>query len=183
VDLVILDRDGVINHDSPDFIKSPEEWRAITGSLEAIAALSAAGIRVAIATNQSGIGRGLFSQEDLDAIHLRMTGAIEAVGGRIDMIVVCPHAPRANCDCRKPRIGLFRQIAEQFGLTLPLEGVPCIGDSSRDIEAARDAGARPILVLTGNGAEAAANMDEDNSPEIFATLSDAVLMLLGKDIR
>jgi D-glycero-D-manno-heptose 1,7-bisphosphate phosphatase len=181
--LVILDRDGVINHDSPDFIKSPEEWRAISGSLEAIAALSAAGIRIAIATNQSGIGRGLFSQQDLDAIHRHMTGAVEAAGGTIDMIAVCPHAPQANCDCRKPRIGLLRQIAEYFELPLPLEDVPCIGDSARDIEAARDAGARPILVLTGNGAEAATNMDDSNSLEIFDTLSDAVLTLLGKDNR
>ena len=181
MDLVILDRDGVINHDSPDFIKSPEEWQAISGSLEAIAALSAAGIRVAIATNQSGVGRGLFSQEDLEAIHLHMIAAIEAAGGTIDRVVFCPHAPQANCDCRKPRIGLFKQIAEHFELTLPLEGVPCIGDSPRDIEAARGAGGRPILVLTGNGAETAAGMDSGTSPEIFDTLSDAVVMLLDKD--
>jgi len=183
MDLVILDRDGVINHDSRHFIKSPEEWRPISGSLEAIARLSSAGVRVAIATNQSGIGRGLFTQGDLDSIHQHMLGAIEAAGGTIDMIAFCPHTPAENCACRKPLIGLFEQIAHHFGLTLPLEGVPSIGDSIRDIEAARCAGARPVMVLTGNGASASVDMSDDNSPEIFADLLEAVRSLLDEDHR
>ena len=183
MDLVILDRDGVINRDSADFVKSPEEWQALPGSLEAIAALGAAGVRVAIATNQSGIGRGLFSLDDLDAIHHHMLDAIETAGGIIDLIAFCPHTPESNCDCRKPRIGLFEQIAEHFGLTLPLDGVPCIGDSPRDIEAARRAGARPVLVLTGNGKSAVADLNDGKPLEIFANLSDAVMALLGKDRR
>lgn len=183
MDLVILDRDGVINHDSQNFIKGPEEWRAISGSLEAIAELSLAGVRVAIATNQSGIGRGLLTLGDLAAIHRQMLGAVEAAGGTIDMIAICPHTPAENCDCRKPRIGLFEQIAEHFGLTLPLEDVPCIGDSFRDIEAARGAGARPVLVLTGNGAVASDEISEGDPLEIFADLSEAVRSLLDEDNR
>jgi D-glycero-D-manno-heptose 1,7-bisphosphate phosphatase len=183
MDLVILDRDGVINRDSPDFVRSAEEWQAIPGSLEAIAALCAAGVRVAIATNQSGVGRGFFSLDDLDAIHRHMLDAIEAAGGTIDLIAFCPHTPETDCDCRKPRIGLFEQIAEHFGLTLPLDGVPCIGDSSRDLEAARRAGGRPVLVLTGNGSMASAGLDNVRPMEIFANLFDAVMALLSKESR
>jgi D-glycero-D-manno-heptose 1,7-bisphosphate phosphatase len=181
MDLVILDRDGVINYDSPDFIKSPTEWRAIPGSLEAIAALTNAGIRVAIATNQSGIGRGLFSSQDLVAIHAQMLGEVEIAGGAIDMIAICPHAPDDGCDCRKPRTGLLEQIAERFEHSLPLADVPIIGDSHRDIAAARHVGGRAILVLTGNGSRTAKELRDDETLEIFADLSDAVEMLLGKD--
>jgi len=181
MDLVIIDRDGVINYDSPDFIKSPTEWRAIPGSLEAIAALTNAGVRVAIATNQSGIGRGLFSSQDLVAIHAQMLSEVEIAGGAIDMIAICPHAPDDGCDCRKPRAGLLKQIAERFEYSLPLANVPIIGDSYRDITAARHVGGRAILVLTGNGSRTANELGDDETLEIFADLSDAVEMLLGKD--
>ncbi len=147
--LVILDRDGVINADSPDYIKSPDEWQALPGSLEAIARLTRAGYTVVVASNQSGLGRGLFDANALAAIHRKMLASIEAAGGALGGIFFCPHAPEQSCECRKPAAGLFRKIAEQFGLSL--EGVPAIGDSARDLAAARLVGARPMLVLTGNG--------------------------------
>jgi D-glycero-D-manno-heptose 1,7-bisphosphate phosphatase len=147
--LVILDRDGVINHDSHDFIKSPEEWRPIPGSLEAIAKLNHAGYQVVLATNQSGVGRGLFEVFTLNAIHDRMHRALAQIGGRIDAIFFCPHAQDANCACRKPKAGLLEEIAHRFNVDL--KGVPAIGDSLRDLQAAHTVGAEPILVLTGKG--------------------------------
>lgn len=150
--VVILDRDGVINRERPDFIKSPEEWQPLPGSLEAIARLCAAGYRVAVATNQSGIGRGIFDLSDLEAIHGKMLAAVTAEGGKISALEFCPHRPEDGCDCRKPRSGLLRRIATQLGTGLA--GVPCIGDSARDLEAAEAVGARPILVMTGNGRRA-----------------------------
>lgn len=150
--LIVLDRDGVINFDSPDFIKSAGEWNPIPGSLEAIARLSAAGWSVMVATNQSGLARGLLSEADLAAIHRRMHREVEAVGGVIAGVYVCPHHPDDACDCRKPRPGLLRDIAHRTGVSL--QDVPMVGDSVRDIEAARSVGGRAILVLTGNGADA-----------------------------
>ena len=147
--LVILDRDGVINHDSVNYIKSPEEWRPIPGSLEAIARLNHAGYQVVLATNQAGVGRGLFEVSTLNAIHDRMHRALAQIGGRIDAIFFCPHARDANCGCRKPKPGLLEEIARRFNVEL--HGVPSIGDSLRDLEAAAAVGAAPILVLTGNG--------------------------------
>lgn len=147
--LVILDRDGVINHDSVNYIKSPEEWRPIPGSLEAIARLNHAGYLVVLATNQAGVGRGLFEVSTLNAIHDRMHRALAQIGGRIDAIFFCPHARDANCGCRKPKPGLLEEIARRFNVEL--QGVPSIGDSLRDLEAAAAVGAAPILVLTGNG--------------------------------
>ena len=147
--LVILDRDGVINHDSASFIKSPEEWRALPGSLEAIARLTHAGYLVILATNQSGIGRGLFEVSTLNAIHDKMHRALAQIGGRIDAIFFCPHAQEANCGCRKPKAGLLEEISHRFNVDL--EGVPCIGDALRDLQAAATVGATPILVLTGKG--------------------------------
>jgi D-glycero-D-manno-heptose 1,7-bisphosphate phosphatase len=147
--LVILDRDGVINHDSHDFIKSPEEWRPIPGSLEAIAKLNHAGYQVVLATNQSGVGRGLFEVSTLNAIHDRMHRALGQIGGRIDAIFFCPHAQDANCACRKPKAGLLEEIAHRYNVDL--KGVPTIGDSLRDLQAAATVGAEPILVLTGKG--------------------------------
>lgn len=149
--LVILDRDGVINHDSPDYIRSAKEWQPIEGSLEAIARLSHAGFRVIVATNQSGIGRGLFGYDDLFAMHDKLIRQTSELGGRVDGVFFCPHAPDDGCDCRKPGAGLFREIARR--LQIALTRVPVIGDSWRDIRAARAAGARPILVRTGWGAE------------------------------
>ena len=147
--LVILDRDGTINHDSDQHIKSPAEWKPIKGSLEAIARLTQAGWRVVVATNQSGIGRGLFDMATLNAIHDTMHRAVHQAGGRIDAIFFCPHAGDANCECRKPKPGMLLEIAKR--MNVQLDGVPMVGDSLRDLQAAAAAGARPVLVLTGKG--------------------------------
>ena len=147
--LAILDRDGVINQDSDNFIKAPEEWVPIPGSLEAIARLNHAGYQVILATNQSGVGRGLFEVSMLNAIHDRMHRALAQIGGRIDAIFFCPHAQEANCACRKPRAGLLEEIARRF--SVDLKGVPSVGDSLRDLQASATVGALPILVLTGKG--------------------------------
>lgn len=174
--LVILDRDGVINADSPHYIKSPDEWVALPGSLEAIARLNGAGYTVVVASNQSGLGRGLFDADSLAAIHRKMLGAIEEAGGALAGVFVCPHTPGQDCECRKPRSGLFRQIAEKFELSL--EGVPAIGDSARDLEAARRVGARPILVLTGNGQE---TLDAGElGVEVYKDLGAAADALIGE---
>ena len=146
--LVILDRDGVINTDSEQYIKSPEEWTPIAGSLDAIARFTQAGFRVVVATNQSGVGRGLFDMATLNAMHDKMHKAVNQLGGRIDAVFFCPHAQDAGCACRKPRPGMLLEIAERFNVALA--GVPAIGDSLRDLQAASAAGARPILVLTGD---------------------------------
>ena len=147
--LVILDRDGVINHDSDQYIKSPEEWKPIPGSLTAIARLNQAGYRVVVATNQSGIGRGLFETDTMIAIHDKMFKALAQVGGHIDAIFFCPHTNDDNCECRKPKPGMFREIAARSNADRA--GVPAIGDSLRDLQAAAAAGAQPVLVLTGKG--------------------------------
>ena len=147
--LVILDRDGVINLDSEHYIKTPEEWRPIAGSLEAIARFTQAGFRVVVATNQAGVGRGLFDMATLNAIHDKMHKAVNQLGGRIDAVFFCPHAQEAGCACRKPQPGMLLEIAERFNIELA--GVPAIGESMRDLQSARSAGARPILVLTGKG--------------------------------
>ena len=147
--LVILDRDGTINHDSDQYIKSPAEWKPIKGSLEAIARLTQAGCHVVVATNQSGIGRGLFDMATLNAIHDTMHRAVHQAGGRIDAIFFCPHAGDSNCACRKPKPGMLLEIARR--MNVELDGVPMVGDSLRDLQAAAAAGARPVLVLTGKG--------------------------------
>lgn len=148
--LVILDRDGVVNRDSDAFIKNAGEWQPLPGSIEAIASLSCGGFTLAVASNQSGIARGLFDQCDLDAMHHKFLGLVDAAGGRISKIVICPHGPDDDCDCRKPRPGLLEQLATHFETSLA--GVPVIGDSLRDLEAAAAVNARPILVRTGKGA-------------------------------
>ena len=147
--LVILDRDGVINQDSDRFIKNPDEWRPIVGSLEAIAKLTQSGYRVIVATNQSGIGRGLFDMSTLNAIHEKMHRAVHQAGGRIDAIFYCPHAADSTCECRKPKPGMLIEIGLRFHTTLV--GVPVVGDSLRELEAAARVGAQPILVETGKG--------------------------------
>ena len=156
--LVILDRDGVINHDSEAFIKNEDEWQPIAGSVDAIAALTKAGFTLAVATNQSGIARGLFDQAALDAMHAKMLGLISEAGGHISRIVACPHGPDDACDCRKPKPGLLEQLARHFDTSL--EGVPVIGDSLRDLEAAAAVGARPILVRSGKGERTEAALPE-----------------------
>jgi D-glycero-D-manno-heptose 1,7-bisphosphate phosphatase len=147
--LVILDRDGVINVDSDAFIKSPDEWVAIPGSLEAIARLNQAGYRVAIASNQSGIGRGLFDMAALNAMHEKMNRAAAAVGGRIDAVFFCPHTQEDECECRKPKPGMLQQIVERFEID-PAD-TPMVGDSLRDLQAGAALGFALHLVLTGKG--------------------------------
>ncbi|TAK44903.1 MAG: D-glycero-beta-D-manno-heptose 1,7-bisphosphate 7-phosphatase [Betaproteobacteria bacterium] len=147
--LIVLDRDGTINHDSDQYIKSPAEWRPIKGSLEAIARLTQAGWHVVVATNQSGLARGLFDFATLNAIHQTMHTAVLQAGGRIDAIFFCPHRAEDDCNCRKPKPGLLREIARR--MNVDLAAVPVVGDSLRDLQAAAEAGARPMLVLTGKG--------------------------------
>lgn len=178
--LVILDRDGVINFDSPNFIKSPEEWHPIPGSLDAIARLNKAGFKVALATNQSGIARGLYDQDILDKIHAKMNSALREASGHIDAIFYCPHGPDEACTCRKPKTGLFEQIASYFKIDFKKNPIPCIGDSLRDLEAAHNLGCRPILVLTGNGPQTLEKLP-DNLRDIdrFQDLAAATDALLG----
>ncbi|HSQ05640.1 MAG TPA: D-glycero-beta-D-manno-heptose 1,7-bisphosphate 7-phosphatase [Burkholderiales bacterium] len=170
--LVILDRDGVINYDSAAYIKSPEEWRPIPGSLEAIARLNQAGYRVVVATNQSGVGRGLFEMATLNAIHEKMHRALAQFGARIDAVFFCPHAQDAECACRKPRAGLLEEIGRR--LNQELRGVPAIGDAQRDLEAAVAIGAKPILVLTGKGQKTRREGKLPPGTEVYANLAEAV---------
>jgi D-glycero-D-manno-heptose 1,7-bisphosphate phosphatase len=146
---VILDRDGVINEDSDDYIKSPEEWVPISGSLEAIAQLNRAGFHVAVLTNQAGVGRGLFELAALERIHDKMLNQLAMAGGQIDALYFCPHGPEEGCDCRKPMAGMYRRFAREH--QVDLTRVSAIGDSLRDIQAAQSVGAEPILVETGKG--------------------------------
>ncbi len=166
---MILDRDGTINHDSDHHIKSRDEWRPIKGSLEAIARLNHAGYRIVVATNQSGIARGLFDTRTLFAIHDMLQRAVAQVGGRVDAFFFCPHAADAGCKCRKPAPGMLLEIGTRFNVAL--KDVHMVGDSQRDLEAAVAAGARPVLVLTGKGK---ATRDEGKLPagtEVFADLA------------
>lgn len=150
--LIILDRDGVINEDRDDYVKHPDEWRPIPGSLEAIARLHQAGWSIAVATNQSGLARGYFDAATLNAMHLKFRELLAAHGGAVDAIFVCPHGPDDRCDCRKPLPGLFKEIADRFDVSL--QGVPAVGDSVRDLQAAAAMGCAPWLVATGKGAKA-----------------------------
>jgi D-glycero-D-manno-heptose 1,7-bisphosphate phosphatase len=170
--LVILDRDGVINQDSDQFIKNPDEWKPIPGSLEAIARLNHMGYRVVVASNQSGIGRGLFDMAALNAINDKMYRVLGQFGGRIDALFYCPHAAEADCECRKPRPGMFLDIAQRFNVSL--KGVPSVGDSLRDLQAAAAAGAQPILVLTGKGRKTRAAGGLPEGTQVFDDLAEAV---------
>ncbi|HEX7080977.1 MAG TPA: D-glycero-beta-D-manno-heptose 1,7-bisphosphate 7-phosphatase [Gammaproteobacteria bacterium] len=174
--LVVLDRDGVINEDSDDYVKSPDEWRALPGSLDAIARLHAAGFDVVVATNQSGVGRGLYSMDTVDAIHARLRAEAGAAGGAIAGIYVCPHRPEDGCDCRKPRPGLLRKIEEDFRCSL--RGVPFVGDKLTDVEAARAVGARPLFV--GGRSEADRRAAEALGVPIYPDLAAAVDALLAE---
>lgn len=181
--LIILDRDGVINEDSDDFIKSAEEWLPIPGSLEAIAQLTHAGFNIAVATNQSGIGRGLFGIETLHDMHKKMADLLAAKGGYVDAVFYCPHLPSANCSCRKPKPGMLLDIARRFNYE-SLAGVYAIGDSYRDIEAARAAGAIPVLVRTGKGERTLANhSDELKDVQVFDDLMSATHNLLVVPVK
>lgn len=147
--LLILDRDGVINHDSDAYIKSLEEWIPIAGAIEAIAQLSKAGWTVAVATNQSGIARGYYSLQILEAMHTRLSELVAEQGGELGLVVYCPHGPDEGCACRKPKPGMLEAIAAHYQAELP--GVWFVGDSKGDLEAALAVGAQPVLVKTGKG--------------------------------
>ena len=177
--LIVLDRDGVINHDSENFIKSPEEWRPVPGSVEAIARLNHAGYRVVVATNQSGIGRGLFDMGMLNTIHEKMHKALAHAGARVDAIFFCPHTADSRCECRKPKAGMLLEIGKRFNTELT--GVPCIGDSLRDLQAAAAVGAQPMLVLTGKGEKTLRDGNFPKSTVIFPDLAFAVSALLAEE--
>ncbi|MEJ2591434.1 MAG: D-glycero-beta-D-manno-heptose 1,7-bisphosphate 7-phosphatase [Candidatus Thiodiazotropha sp.] len=177
--LVILDRDGVINEDSDAYIKSPAEWRPIEGSLQAIARLNRAGFKVYVATNQSGLTRGLFTIETLNRIHQKMLDMLQHHGGNVVAILFCPHAPDDDCACRKPKPGLYLDIAERNNISL--QGIPVIGDSFRDIEAAKAVNARPILVRTGNGSKTEQqHADALQDIEIYDDLASTVDTLINE---
>ena len=179
VKLIILDRDGVINYDSDQFIKSPDEWRPIPGSLEAIARLNHAGFRVVVATNQSGLGRGLFDMATLIAINDKMHKALAQLGGRIDAVFYCPHTADSACDCRKPKPGMLIEIGNRFGAELT--GVPCVGDSVRDLQAAAAVDAQPILVLSGKGEKTLRDGIFPANTVIFPDLAFVATALLAGD--
>jgi len=173
--LIILDRDGVINLDSDQFIKNPAEWQPIPGSLEAIARLNQADYRVVVATNQSGIGRGLFDMPTLNAIHDKMHKACALVGARIDAVFFCPHTAEDRCDCRKPNPGMLEEIAARYNTNLA--GVPVVGDSLRDLQSAAVLGASPCLVLTGKGLKTQAKGGLPDGTRVFADLAAVAAVL------
>ena len=174
--LIILDRDGVINQDSDAFVKNPDEWIALPGSLQAIARLTQAGWRVVVATNQSGLARGLFDMDTLTAIHAKMRRELAAVGGSVDAVFMCPHGPDDNCACRKPKPGMFEQIGHRYDVDLA--GVPAVGDSLRDLQASSSVGCSPWLVLTGNGKKALAKGGLPENTRVCDDLSAVVDTLL-----
>ena len=178
--LVILDRDGVINQDSANFIKNPNEWIPIPGSLEAIALLNQSGFRVAVATNQSGVSRGLFDMATLNSIHDKMHRELAAVGGRIDAVFYCPHSAEDNCDCRKPKPGMIKEIGKRF--SVELDRVFAVGDALRDIQAFSNAGCRTILVRTGKGEETIANGNLPPDILIVADLNEAAQHIISANI-
>ena len=177
--LIVLDRDGVINYDSDQFIKSPDEWRPIPGSLEAISRLNHAGFRVVVATNQSGLGRGLFDMATLIAINDKMHKALAHLGGRIDALFYCPHTADSACECRKPKPGMFTEIGNRFGVDMT--GVPCVGDSVRDLQAAAAVEAQPILVLSGKGEKTLRDGVFPANTIIFPDLAFVATALLAGD--
>ena len=177
--LIVLDRDGVINYDSEQFIKSPDEWRPIPGSLEAISRLNHAGFRVVVATNQSGLGRGLFDMATLIAINDKMHKALSHLGGRIDALFYCPHTADSACECRKPKPGMFTEIGNRFGVDMT--GVPCVGDSVRDLQAAAAVEAQPILVLSGKGEKTLRDGVFPANTIIFPDLAFVATALLAGD--
>lgn len=170
--LIVLDRDGVINKDSPHFIKSPDEWIPIPGSLEAIARLKQAGHTVVVATNQSGVGRGLYTLDTLAAIHQKMLAALQAVGASLDGIYYCPHHPDEGCDCRKPKAGMMHQIARDFNPNWP--DAMLVGDSLRDLQSAAAVGCPATLVLTGKGQETLAALPSAHSFAVSPALASVI---------
>lgn len=177
--LIVLDRDGVINADSDAYIKSAQEWEPLPGSLQAIARLNEADYCVVVATNQSGIARGLFDVEALAAMHEKMNRLLANYGGRIDAVFFCPHGPDDACGCRKPGTGLFDEIARRYHTDLA--GVPAVGDSLRDIEAALAVGAQPMLVRTGKGMRTLASGKLPEMVPVFEDLAEVAATLVGED--
>jgi len=175
--LIVLDRDGVINFDSDLFIKSPAEWRPIPGSIEAIARLNQHGYRVAVATNQSGIGRGLFDMATFNAINDKMMEMVFRQGGRIDALFFCPHTATEQCSCRKPRTGMLEEIAARFHADM--KGVPFVGDGLKDLQAADAVGAQPVLVLTGKGMKTQAEGGLPKGTMVYADLAEASRHLIS----
>jgi len=176
--VIVLDRDGVINEDSDEYVKCAEEWQPIDGSPQAIARLSRAGWRVVVCTNQSGIARGLFDLDALNDMHRKMRRLVKKAGGRIDAILFCPHAPEAVCECRKPRPGMLYELMERLGVDLA--GMPVVGDSLRDLQAGMAVGARPVLVRTGKGERTLADNSRLNA-EVFDDLAAFVDALLKEE--
>ncbi|MEP0201091.1 MAG: D-glycero-beta-D-manno-heptose 1,7-bisphosphate 7-phosphatase [Halioglobus sp.] len=183
--LIILDRDGVINEDSDNYIRSVNDWHPIEGSVAAIADLSRAGYRIAIATNQSGLSRGYFTLDDLELIHGQLRDLVEAEGGQISGIFYCPHLPEERCQCRKPATGLLDAIERE--LNEPVTGSPFIGDSLKDLQAAEASGCLPMLVRTGKGNgsfEALQNgthgLEQSEAVRVFSTLRAAADALLAE---
>ncbi len=174
---VLLDRDGVINEDSDAFIKSPPEWKPIAGSLEAIALLNDNGWKVIVISNQSGLARGLFNAEILQQIHQKMHRKAAEKGGKIEAVYYCPHGPDDDCSCRKPKTGLLEKFASDY--QAKLSGLPFVGDSLRDIEAARTVGAQPILVKTGKGTKTLAENPDINVP-VFENLYEAANYIVSE---
>jgi len=159
---LILDRDGVINVESAEFVKTPDEWIPIKGSLEAIGRLSQAGYEIVVITNQSGVGRGHFSADMLAKMHAKMIDHIQQHGGKIQSILFCPHKPDEGCECRKPKDGMYQELAER--LNISFSNVYSVGDSVRDLLAAKTAGAKPVLVKTGNGKKSLKEIE--NTPDL-----------------
>ncbi len=178
--LIILDRDGVINQDSDDYIKSPEEYIPIPGSLEAIARLNHAGYIVMVVTNQSGIARGFFDVDTLNRMHEKLRRLLSNCGGHIDGIFFCPHGPDENCECRKPQPGMLREIAHR--LDTSLQGVPMVGDSLKDIQSAQAVGAVPLLVKTGKGERTLAKGEGLSDVPVFENLAECVESLLAGNL-
>jgi D-glycero-D-manno-heptose 1,7-bisphosphate phosphatase len=177
--LVILDRDGVINQDRDDFVKNTMEWQPLPRSLEAIANLTQAGWRVVVATNQSGIGRGLFDMHALNAMHEKMHRLVNQAGGRIDAVIFCPHTADDQCDCRKPKPGMVHEVMERFNVRG--DGLPMVGDSLRDLQSVAEVGGLPLLVRTGKGLR---TLDKGGLPagtQVFDDLFDAADYLINLD--
>ncbi|TXI91123.1 MAG: D-glycero-beta-D-manno-heptose 1,7-bisphosphate 7-phosphatase [Neisseriales bacterium] len=180
--LIFLDRDGVINHDSEAYIKNVDEFELLPGSIEAIANLSQAGFNVIVCTNQSGVGRGLFSMEESNEIHIKLHQLVDQAGGSISAIIFCPHVPEDNCNCRKPKPGMILDICERFNVD-NISNIMMIGDSIRDLEAISNAGGIPLLVKTGNGKKTLMKEKLPLGTLVFENLLEASEYIIEKEQR
>lgn len=180
--LIFLDRDGVINYDSEKYVKNVDEFELISGSIDAIAHLSQAGFNVVVCTNQSGVGRGLFSMEELNEIHGKLHQLVDQAGGTIDAIIFCPHVPEDNCNCRKPKPGMILDICERFNVD-DVSRIMMVGDSIRDLEAIHNAGGIPVLVKTGNGKKTLVKEKLPLGTLVFENLLEASEYIIEKEQR